>query len=229
MNGPLVHTPYSFSKLNTHVQCNRKFNYQYLLKLPQEKTDRTSLLKGAAVHSILEHYPKPSKHKLASKYQHIVDRFVNTPIGKKYINVKSTRELKIAFDQMLRPTGFFDNTAVFRGAVDLLVVVDGVLHICDYKTGKYKEERWQNYDQLLFYAIYFFNTYPKLDTIKLSYIYVEHGLENEMTLNRKHLENYKASLFDKIEAVETDKVFKKNVTKLCEWCPYKKACENNVS
>jgi len=224
----LKHTPYSFSKLNTHHQCNRRFKYQYLLKLPQEKTDRTSLLKGSAIHSILEHYPSKSTHKLASKYQHIVDLFVQTKIGKKYLNATSTRELKLAFSNDLNSVSYFDKTALFRGAVDLLTVIDEILHICDYKTGKYKEQKWQNYDQLMFYAIYFFNVYPKINTIKLSYIYVEHDLENELTLTREHLVNYTSELFSKIKAAETDETFEKNISKLCDWCPYRTACSENV-
>ena len=65
--------PYSFSRLATHKNCPRKFRYSYIDKIPSGRVDRTAVLKGAAVHSIIENYPNESSHKLAPDYKHIVD------------------------------------------------------------------------------------------------------------------------------------------------------------
>ena len=64
--------PYSFSKINMHKQCNRKFKYGYIVKAKREQQDRTALLKGGAVHSILEKHPEESTHKLERKLAHTV-------------------------------------------------------------------------------------------------------------------------------------------------------------
>lgn len=97
------------------------------------------------------------------------------------------------------------------------------------KTGKYKEEKWQEYDQLMFYAIYFFKKYSKIDKLKISYVYVEHeNLENSITLERKFLNNYIKQLITLIKNAEEDTEFLKNISMLCDWCDFKEHCATDV-
>lgn len=121
----MKYAPYSFSKISTHKQCNRKFKYNYLDKAPKGKVDMTALLKGGAVHSILEYYPNESSHKLATNYQHIADTFVRTKLGVKYLTQNSTREFKFGLNYDLSPTTYNDKLALFRGSVDFICIIDG--------------------------------------------------------------------------------------------------------
>jgi len=221
----MKYTPYSFSKLATHKHCNRKFKYNYIDKAPKDKMDMTALLKGGAVHSILEHYPNETKHKLAPKYQHIADKFIATTLGEKYLTQDSIREFSFGLTKELTPTEYSDKQALFRGFVDFICTINDVLHLVDWKTGKYKDPKWQEYDQLMFYAIYFFKRYPTIDTIKISYVYVEHeGMENDITLERQFLDNYVEQLISLIHNTENDTEFKKNEGRLCDWCEFKTHC-----
>lgn len=106
-----------------------------------------------------------------------------------------------------------------------------VLHLVDWwlrKTGKYREPKWQGYDQLLFYSIYFFKKYPKIDKIVLSYVYIEHeDHENDLTLERKYLRNYISQLMEWINNVETDKEFVKTPSGLCKYCKFKTHCSTD--
>ena len=220
--------PYSFSRLSTHKQCPRKFKYSYIDKAPKSKTDITALLKGGAIHSIIEHYPNKTTHKLAPKYQHIVDKFIKTKLGEKYLTVDSVREFDFGLTENLEPTSYSDKTALFRGSVDFICTIDNVLHLCDWKSGKYKDPKWQEYDQLVFYGIYFFQRYPKIDTIKISYVYVEHeDMENDLVLERKYLDTYISQLTELITNVETDVIWIKNQDKLCNYCEYKEHCDGD--
>lgn len=220
--------PYSFSKLSTHKQCNRKFKYNYIDKAPKDKTDMTALLKGGAIHSIIEHYPNETSHKLAPKYQHIVDKFISTNLGEKYLTVDSIREFDFGLTKKLGPTSYSDKDALFRGSVDFICTIDKVLHLCDWKSGKYKDPKWQEYDQLMFYGIYFFQRYPTIDTIKISYVYVEHDdLENAIVLERKFLDTYVSQLIELINNVENDIDYNKNPSKLCDYCDFKTHCSYN--
>jgi len=99
-----------------------------------------------------------------------------------------------------------------------------VLYLIDWKTGKYKDPKWQDYDQLMYYAVYFFKRYPTIDKIKISFVYIEHHLENDMTLERKYLDRYINDLKDSINDIETDKEFEKNPSKLCEYCDFISTC-----
>lgn len=124
----MKYAPYSFSKLSTHKQCNRKFKYNYLDRAPKGKVDMTALLKGAAVHSILESHPNSSTHKLAEKYKHVVDNFIKTKLGEKYLNLNSTREFDFGLTYNLEPTSYSDKAALFRGSVDFICVITGILY-----------------------------------------------------------------------------------------------------
>ena len=226
----MKYTPYSFSKISTYKTCPRKFKYCYIDKVKKNKIDMTALLKGGAVHSILENYPEKSTHKLAPKYQHIVDEFIQTDLGKKYLNEESIREFGFGLTEDLTPTIYSDKSAIFRGWVDYICTIDDLLYICDWKSGKAKDPKWQEYDQLMFYAIYFFQRYEKIDRIKISYVYVEHkDCENDILLERKYLDNYKKDLLDSISKIEMDEVFDKKPSLLCEYCEFKDHCLSDLN
>jgi CRISPR/Cas system-associated exonuclease Cas4 (RecB family) len=223
--------PYSYSKLSTHKQCNRKFKYAYIDKAPKSKiSDMTPLLKGGAVHNILEHYPNLSTHKLAPKYQYIADNFIASNLGQKYLSKDSVREFDFGLTKDLKPTTYKDKDALFKGSIDYITRIDDTLHLNDWKTGKLKEEKWQDFDQLLFYAIYFFIRYTNINKIVISYVYVEHNNhENTITLDRIYLKRYVTELFGLIKDAENDTVYKRNITPLCGWCAFEEHCNNDPS
>ena len=224
----MKYSPYSFSRLSTHKQCPRKFKYNYIDAIQSEKTDRTALLKGGAVHSILEYYPNPSPHKLAEKFQSIVDKFIETNLGKKYLTAMGVREFDFGLQEDLSLCAYSDKKALLRGSVDFICTIDGMLHLLDYKSGSYKNPKFQSYEQLMFYAIYFFRRYPTINKIKISYVYVEHeNTENSIILERQFLANYIHELINSIEVVESDELFVKNESKLCSYCQYKEHCASD--
>ena len=216
--------PYSFSKLSTYQQCPLRFKFKYIDKIPEGKFDDSALVKGSNVHSILENYSE------VQQQNSIVEKFLKCDIAQKYLPAilgtsKSVKEFNIGLDTKLNPSKYSDKSTIFRGKVDLMTVIDKTLNIIDYKTGKYKEEKYQSYDQLMFYAIYYFIRYHKIDKIRISYVYLEAQLENEMILERKYLSSYIDRLIKTINSVETDTQFIKNKSILCNWCPYQETCE----
>lgn len=223
--------PYSYSRISSFQTCARKFKYTYIDKADKKPQNMEPLLKGGAVHHILENHPWPSTHKLAPQYQHIVDKFLRTEHGKKLMFRESTREFDFGLDKDLVPCGYNDEHAIFRGSVDYIFIENGVLYLVDWKTGKYKEQRWQTYDQLMFYGLYFFIRYPNVNKIHISYVYIEHeNLHNDLTLERKWLDDYKEKLLNAINEIETEEVFPKTVKnqKLCDWCEFQLHCEQDV-
>lgn len=219
--------PYSYSRLSVHKQCPRKFHYTYVMKLPKKPGDITPLLKGGAVHSILENHPEKSSHKLAPKYIHIADNFLRTRLGKRYLSESSIREFSFGLLSNFTPTEYSDKKAVFRGSVDYICVIDGRLHLIDWKTGKLKEEKWQDFDQLMFYAVYFFHRYPNVDEIKISYVYVEHeDHENSITLHRDFLPSYRGQLKAQILETELDSEYPKSKGPLCNYCDFQEHCDS---
>lgn len=224
-------SPYSFSKIDSFVTCPRKFKYKYIDKADKKPQNMEPVLKGGAVHHILENYPGSSNHKLAPQYQHIVDKFIQTEHGQKLLFRDSTREFDFGLDSNLLPCGYKDKEAIFRGSVDYIFIEDGVLYLVDWKTGKYKELKWQSYDQLMYYGLYFFQRYPNVNTICISYVYIEHeNMHNDLTLERKYLNDYKTKLIKAISEIENEEVFPRTIKnyKLCDWCEFQLHCEQDV-
>lgn len=227
----LKYSPYSYSKLSLHESCHRKFKYRYIDKIKIEGVLHPHLLKGGAVHAMIESYPNKSTHELAPKYKHIFDKFIETPTAQKYlIQAKGTvREMAIGLDEKFRPTNYKSKDAIFRGYVDYIGVIGDELHLADWKTGKLRDLKYQSFDQMMCYAIYFFRRYESINTIHISYVYVEHdGVENTLKLERQYLNKYVQRLYGMIEAVETDTKFEKNPSRLCDWCDYKEHCDKDI-
>ena len=217
----MKYSPYSFSRISTFETCPRHFKFSYIDNLDEE--EKECLKKGSKVHSILENF---------QEYEHnnrIVEEFISSELGKKYLpyidNSKPNRkEFPFGLTSKLEPCDFGDPNCLFRGKVDLMFVEDKMLNLIDYKTGKYKEERYQNYEQLIFYSIYFFNTYKYIKWIRISFVYVEHCLENCLILSRDSFPIYIKKLVSLITKIENEKEFNCNKSRLCDYCSFKDLC-----
>lgn len=218
--------PISFTRLEVFKQCPRKYKYKYVDKVEPEQQDFAALVKGRAIHAILESYPERTSHKGAERYQKFIEPFINSELGRGYLGIKHVSEVKIGLDDNLEPVSYDDKKAIFRGIVDY-TAIHGILNIIDFKTGKFKEQCYQSYDQLIFYAIYFFKRYKHIDKIRISFVYVEHVLENDLILERKYLDVYMSELLKSISNLRTESVFPTAKGKLCSWCDFKEHCSKN--
>ena len=225
--------PYSYSKISCFNSCPKKFKFQYIDKIKVQQ-NMDALIKGTTIHYCLENlnlkidqYTEGMKNNIKKfpDILEIIDKFKNSELGKKYlykIKTKPIQEFKFGLTESLEPTSY-GKDALYYGIVDYVCILEqngsDLLHICDYKSGKYKDQIYQDYNQLLFYAIYFFEKY-KVKEIKISFIYVEHNLENDLILNIEHIEHYKNELMNNIKNIENCVDFKNNENILCNWCPY---------
>jgi len=229
----LKYTPYSFSKISTYNSCPRKFKYQYIDKIGKYE-DSPALIKGRTIHYLIENSTVSPEEYSDEMKQNIVEypetleikkNFEESALGRKYlvdIDKPPVQEFKLGLSLNLESKEY-DKSSLFNGIVDYICVKSGVLYICDFKSGRYKEERYMDYSQLLYYAIYFFVKY-NIQKINISYIYVEHNLENKLELDIKYLDNYKMDLLNNIKNIEEDREFLENKTKLCDYCGFQEIC-----
>ena len=75
---------------------------------------------------------------------------------------KSAREFRFGLTRNFENDNFKDS--FYHGIIDLIYFDNDELNICDYKTGKYKEN--QDFSQLLIYSLFFKN----YDKIKINYL-----------------------------------------------------------
>lgn len=230
--------PYSYSKISTFKSCPLKFKFQYIDKIPG-KMDTEALIKGRTIHYLIE-----NSHLLESDYTEemkqniknypeallIKKNFEQSTLGLKYlqnIDKPAINEYKLGLSVNLEGVEY-SSDSLFNGIVDYICVKSGVLYICDFKSGKYREQKYQDYSQLLYYAIHFFQKY-KIQKIIISFIYVEHDLENEIELNIEYLDNYKKELLSSIAEIENCVDFKPKTSRLCDYCAFQEICFTNFT
>jgi len=228
--------PYSFSRLSSFESCPLKFKFTYIDKIKVESSS-TALTKGSFIHHFLENYPQPCTQFFGlnesdiAVYTKICIDFINSPKGESIVNADCTigKELDFGLDSKMNPVNFNNPDALLRGSIDRLNLIEDknygtMLHVIDYKSGKAKEAWWQSFKQVQLYVIWLFRNpaFSGIDKIKASYMYVEHNISNDLIMERKYILSYIKEYISDIKQIESSLEFPKKVTKLCDWCDFKK-------
>ena len=224
-------TTYSFSRISTYQQCPLQYKFQYIDKLPTKPS--IHLIKGSKVHSMLEKI-EAFEYNPNTEYHDIIKNFIESELGQEILSRPSIREHKIKLNENLeaddsltkentRFVGFIDRINIYTETSPEGETIRNV-ELIDYKTGKYKEPKYQDFQQLILYGLYMFNKYD-IDSILLRFVYVEHNLENTLLLDRSSYDVYKSKLQKDIETIEQDTTFAKKPSKLCPWCDFRDFCD----
>jgi len=259
---------FSFSQISMFKNCQRSWYYRYIEKLPVvlgpqlKKGSQVHLLlehfeifqdfknfknlKSSNIEIFndenFKNFNEFEKQDFLEAFNNpevfqIVENFSNSELGKTILSRKSIREFEFMFNEKIEPT-FEKESSIFIGYIDRINIFDGQIELIDYKTGKYKEPKFQDFSQLLIYAVYIFQRY-NFKKINLRFVYVEHNLENSITLNYNDYEIHKFMLLNDIQNIlnllEISKIsneekfeisnFKCSVKKLCNWCDFKEFCQ----
>ena len=225
--------PYSYSKISTYKSCPTKFKYQYIDRIGKLEST-PELVKGSTIHYIIENTNLSEENYTDEMKQNIKDypetldivkNFKESELGIKYlkdIDKEPIQEFKLGLSKELKAYSY-NKESLFNGIIDYICVKSGELYLVDFKSGKFRDNRYQDYNQLLFYAIYFFEKYG-VQNINISFVYVEHNLENDLELDIKYLDNYKRELLSSIKTIEEDSEFLQNKTRLCDYCGFNELC-----
>ena len=211
---------FSFSSLSLYNACPFAYKLSYIDKI--EPVRSTALVKGSNVHSILEKFPEFIASKEFKFNENlIVSNFLNSEIGNYFkdvlLNKKTAREFKFGLTKNFENDTFKDS--FFHGIIDLIFFENDELNLCDYKTGKFKEN--QDFSQLLTYSIFF----KKYNKIKINYIYVEHNKVNSKVVTKEDIEKTQDFIIKTTDTILQDKVFKRNCGKHCAWCQFSEKCD----
>lgn len=211
---------FSFSSLSLYNTCPFAYKLSYIDKV--EPVRSTALVKGSNVHLILEKFPDFIASKEFKFNENlIVSNFLNSEIGNYFkdvlLNKKTAREFKFGLTKNFENDTFKDS--FFHGIIDLIFFENDELNLCDYKTGKFKEN--QDFSQLLTYSLFFKN----YDKIKINYIYVEHNKINSKVVTKEDIESAQNFIIKTSDIILQDKVFKRNCGKHCPWCQFSEKCD----
>ncbi len=244
---------FSYSQLNVYEACPRKYEYAYILKVPQRPSAALSF--GTTIHNTMKDFYSLLKHS-QSGLEGITDvptvgellrLYEKNWVSSGYESSKHEKERKEegvemlknyyekVFDEKDKPLRLEEGfnvhlgDTVFVGKIDRIDYVgesNGVTEVCivDYKTGKEKEEKDVKDDlQLPLYALF---AEEKLGykVCKAKYIYVETGKELEVNVSEERRELSKEKLLATLESVKRGD-FTATPGYLCRFCDYNSICE----
>lgn len=197
----------SVSKTKTYIDCKKKFEYAYIMKLPRKEWDFHSF--GKFCHKVLEDfhnlYIKGSCEKYPelnsnSPYHVAMTTFFRdamndykekmTPeaikdckeIISQYLQIVSKDKTKKAITNVMACEKGFEllvnGNILLNGSIDRVQIDDdNVLHVCDYKTVKNKKYLKEDWFQLLTYAYILLKEDPSLEKVRASYILLRFNFE----------------------------------------------------
>jgi len=245
---------FSYSQLDTYEVCPRKYEYGYILKIPQKPNAALSF--GITVHNTLNNF-----YTLHKRAQDGIEGIVQYPTEEDMVELYGKNWVRAGYDsskheQLRKEQGekilreyckkiyskderilnleenFTVHTAEYSfggkvDRIDLVEEVEGVKHvrIVDYKTGKVKKEAEIKNDlQLPLYAI-FVEQKLGYKVIGARYIFLEEGASIDVDLSEKRRGKAKDRMEELVSKIQS-KDFTANPDSFkCSMCDYRSVCE----
>ena len=244
---------FSYSRLNLYEACPRKYEYTYILKVPQKPNAALSF--GVTVHNTLRDF-----YSLLKQSQTGLEGITKEPIRKELVELYEKNWVSMGYESSQQEKqrkeegigvmkNYFDKVfnskekplkleesfevhlgeTVFTGKIDRIDLEKSKgevkeVTIVDYKTGKEKETSDIKNDlQLPLYALF---AQEKLGfkVVKAQYVYVETGKVLEVDISQERRELAKEKLLEVVELVKEGR-FNATPGYLCRYCDYNSICE----
>lgn len=240
----------SVSKCKTFVDCQAKYNFAYIQKLPRKEYSFHIL--GKLVHRVFEMFHaeyingiNDPYHIIMSKvYKTALDEYKNTITQeikkeawdiiniylKKITEDKKTNKLPnvLAVEKSFNLEVSIDDTLVIlNGCIDRIQIdPDGIMHVCDYKTTKNKKYLKNDFFQLATYSYIILAEDPTLTKIRGSYILLRHNCEyitKEFSI--EDILSIKDKYIEYAQKIAMERSWKANPTPLCQYCDFLEQCD----
>ena len=233
----------SVSKVKTFKDCQLKFRYAYIEKLPRKTWDFH--IYGKFAHAILEYFHKaiidgdtrPHNKVMTDAFNQACLEYKSQlfPGQKKEIWTMMFAYLQLLAKHKVNVVGVEDNfyididgKVLLNGFIDRVQIDDdGVLHVADYKTSKSKSFLKNDFMQLKTYAFVKCLEDPKLEKIRTSYIMLRHKFEFiTKEYDRAEIMKMEKDFLKYADEIQQEKLFRSSTSKLCEYCDYLEVCED---
>lgn len=229
-------TSWSFSRYNLYKQCPLKCKLIHIDKLKEPPSP--AMERGIKIHEMAEGYlkgtlpakPFPEELRLfATEIQKLRKAFAKGGV---------VVEDNWAFTEAWKKTGWFDKDCWARIKLDCAhSPTNGVLVITDWKTGKFRPEKNEEYvEQLELYALAAFLMFDHVVQVRPRLVYLDEGTIYpaaksrggvEGQLNHGFLRGEVPALLAKWEArvkpMLADEQFAPRPNRFCPWCAFSKA------
>jgi len=242
---------YSYSKLASFEQCPQKYKFKYIDKIKIIEKSIEALL-GFAVHAVLEYLYTEVKSKRVPPIEELITIYTN--IWKENYNEKikivkkeSTEKdyfnkgIEFLTSYYIKNAPFDENTLELEKKIiiyleenKLVGFIDRLVYnkekdryeIHDYKTANSlpTQQQIDNDKQLALYSIAIKEIFGKEKKVKLIWHYLAHNIKITSERTNFQLEELKKETLELINKIKTTTEFPPYISKLCDWCEYKKIC-----
>lgn len=234
----------SVSKTKCFSDCQKKFYFTYVLKLPRK--DHDYFVFGKFLHKVLEDFHKniiDGCKDLNNKIMSSVYKTAMIEYGpkmtteakkeaysiiKSYLKNISSNRLTTCVKEVETNFNFnISDNVILNGMIDRIQIDDdGMLHVADYKSTKNKKYLQDDWFQLMTYGFVLLDKDPNIKKIRGSYVLLRHNFEYiTKEFSADELLSVKQKYLDYAEKISNEKEFKANPTKLCSWCDFLDTCE----
>lgn len=245
-------TRFSYSALTTFKDCPRKYEYNYLLKIPQPPSGATSF--GSSLHNTLnEFYQIVSQSKQATLFEdyqedislkRLLTIYEDKWITAGYESRAHMETLKKRGQEILEKfyshfegemtriefleKGFKLKVGQYTitGRIDRAdKLPDGTLEVIDYKSGKSKSQKDVDKDeQLMIYALATRDCF-NLPASKLTLYFLDEDLKVSTEPDPSKLDKIKSNIIETADEINTSDFAPTPSKFVCGFCPYNKICD----
>lgn len=222
-------TSWSFSRYSTYRQCPAKLKFTAIDKLKEPPNE--AMARGSHIHALAEHYIKGELKKLPPELKQFDGLFSQLKAAFKRRTLLNVVEDSWAFTKSWTRTTW-DNWSEcwLRIKLDHALSVDGeTLVINDWKTGKFRQDSCEDYqEQLELYALAALLLYPHIKQVRPRLVYLDLGMiypkdDEPIIYTRADVPRLKKLWLQRTKAMLSDTKFAPKPNRFCQWCHFRKA------
>ena len=221
-------TSWSFSRFSVYDQCPAKAKYAFIDKI--KEPPNSAMDRGNEIHKMAEAYIKGEGRYVPKELKLVDTELKAMRAAKKHDDTSVVVETTWAFTQDWKVTTWDDwRGCALRVKVDVAQLVgQNVLIITDWKTGKFRPDRHQEYmNQIELYALGGLKYYgSQVATIRPRLIYTDQGQiypdDGQLVYSHKDVPRLQKSWEARTKPMLKDTTFAPKPSNLCRWCHYRK-------
>ncbi len=218
---------WSLSSLGTYEKCAKKYEYKYILRLPEARHSAAS--RGVELHKAVEDFVAGTIQKLPAE----IDFYTQFLTGLRQHEIYP--EHKISLDREWNKVEWDDKEKVwYKGVLDLKLIdpgtgegsVPGVrgdptsATVYDWKTGKIYPD---HDDQKTIYSLGVFSEHPTLQRVRAIHVYLDLGKSREVTFHRDQVHQLRELWVARVSELENAQGFPPNPSYMCRYCAFSRA------
>jgi CRISPR/Cas system-associated exonuclease Cas4 (RecB family) len=217
-------TSWSFSRYSDYRQCPLKAKIKYIDKISEPSND--AMARGSKIHEKVEDYIKGKIVRLPKELKLVTDKLKMLKAMFKKITSRMYVEETWAFTSKWTATAWNDWAGCWvRIKLDCAyLLVEDVMIVVDWKTGKFREEMNADYvEQLELYALAALILHPELKEVRPILEYVDQGIiyppaDKPLVYTQKDLTKLKKLWEKRVKPMMNDTVFAPRPNDKCRWC-----------